>query len=212
MRKDMAKLIIKGHSRSKDRTNSSKFKLRDWEDASDRAKMKEGYERSDGPRDHLNPLYNFLKSNVGRPWSKVYAEICAVADARSFEGKHLREHIDREVLSEEALIALLERRWWYRYGYDFYCDAGGILRRLDKTARRKYKPHRNPDECEIDGNPYVRIKGCWFAAKYREYEECREEWDWMTQKKVKRYYPKRETLHVRQLNKKELKVLGLTNG
>jgi hypothetical protein len=213
MRKDMAKLIVKGHSRSKDRSNGKKFGPRDWEDSMERGKMKEGYGWGDGPRDHLNPLLNYLKSNVGRPWSKVYAEICAVADARSFEGKHLREHIDGWVFSEEELLARRARRW-YGGWRDFYYDSKGILRRFgSENERRKsyWKDRQNPDECAIEGRPYVRINNCWFEASYHHYTECREELDYFTQKKVKRYYPKRETRKVRQLGKKELKTLGLSN-
>src|ERR1700682_3123365 len=45
-------------------------------------------------RNHnFNPLERFLVRNVGRPWSKVYAEVCASAAARSFLGAEVRDYV-----------------------------------------------------------------------------------------------------------------------
>ena len=41
----------------------------------------------------LNILERFLLNRVGRPWSKVYAEACSVADSRSFHGAEVREYL-----------------------------------------------------------------------------------------------------------------------
>jgi hypothetical protein len=215
MRKDMAKLIVKGHSRPKDRSNSTKCKERDWENAPERGKMREpDYGWSDGPIDHLNPLFNFLKSNVGRPWAKVYSEICAVADARSFAGKHLREHIDGWVFSEEELIARLGRRWWYRGYRDFYYDSKGILRRWgNENERRKsyWKDRQDPNKCYIDNRPYVRINGCWFEGEYYTIPTEKLEYQYVPGERKMQLLPKQYVRSVKQLNKKELKALGLSN-
>lgn len=45
-------------------------------------------------RDHLAPLKRLLAKNVGRPWDKVYSEICEYADRRSITGFHLLDHVD----------------------------------------------------------------------------------------------------------------------
>lgn len=219
MRNDMAKLIVKGHSRSKDRSNSKKLKPGDWESAPERSGIKQrDYVRDvcyDGPRDHLKPLYNYLKSNVGRPWAKVYSEICKVADTRTFEGKHLREHIDREVLSEEAMIVLLGKRWWRSSYRDFYYDTKGILRRTgsDNIGHKSYwrDRHKNPDQCVISSVPYVRINGCWFEGEYFTRPEDPLEWQYVPGERKMKLLPKSYTRSVRQLNKKELKRLGLSN-
>lgn len=208
MRKDMARLIVKGPPVPKDRSNHTKSRL-DFEEAPEREGMRERHGWREGPRDHLNPLRNYLRSNVGRPWAEVFSEICAVTDLRNFAGKHLREHIDMEVISETELAAKLSKRYAWYYVH-FYYDSNGILREFKKRYP-KYSPARNPDECEILGVPYVRINNCWFEAKYVQVTECRYEYDWRTQERVNKYYPKRVTRHVRQLNTKELKTLGLSN-
>ena len=40
--------------------------------------------RQKGRRTRFNVLERFLVSRVGRPWDKVYAETCKVADSRKF--------------------------------------------------------------------------------------------------------------------------------
>lgn len=212
MRKDMPKLIVKGHSRSKDSGNRPKMKFCEFEDAPERESMKR---REDlcysGPIDHINPLYNFLKENIGRPWAKVYAEICAVADARSFAGKHLREHIDREVLSEEAMIVLMERRWYHGGMRDFYYDAKGILCCVGDRVKNVYREKRNPNECAIDGKPYLRINGCWFEGEHYTIPTQELSWQYVPNERKMRLMPQNYTRSVKQLNKKELKRLGLSN-
>lgn len=42
---------------------------------------------------HFNPLQRFLVRNAGRPWNKVYAEVCAATDARYLLGAEIREHV-----------------------------------------------------------------------------------------------------------------------
>jgi hypothetical protein len=52
-------------------------------------------------RNHqLNVLERFLFHRVGRPWSKVYAEVRAVADARRYQGAEVREYLKGFVATE----------------------------------------------------------------------------------------------------------------
>jgi hypothetical protein len=65
----------------------------------------DGGEQLDESSDHIrrkrqkmrsyqtNVLERFLLHRAGRPWSKVYAEVCAVADSRSFQGDELRRYL-----------------------------------------------------------------------------------------------------------------------
>src|ERR1017187_3504469 len=47
-----------------------------------------------------NILERFLVHCVGRPWDKVYAETCDVADARSFSGSEIRDFVKSFVATE----------------------------------------------------------------------------------------------------------------
>ena len=49
---------------------------------------------------HFNAVEHFLVRNVGRPWSKVYAEVCASADARSFLGAEIRNFVQSFVATK----------------------------------------------------------------------------------------------------------------
>jgi hypothetical protein len=49
--------------------------------------------RSKDFNDHLAPLRRYLEKQVGRPWNKVFGEICERLDARSTMHRHLRLHV-----------------------------------------------------------------------------------------------------------------------
>lgn len=40
-------------------------------------------------RDKLGPAQRWLASQVGRPWSKVFSELCAKFDTRTVAGRHV---------------------------------------------------------------------------------------------------------------------------
>lgn len=210
MRRDMAKLIVQGHGRKGDRSNSSKLRERDFENAPERARMREGYGWREHGRDNLSPIYNYLRDNVGRPWNDIYSEICAVADYRSSNGRHLRECIDYMVISEAELLVRLGRRWGGHY-WEFYEDSNGILRRYDNKARYRYRPQHDPDNCVIDGKPYTRINDCWFEGCYKQIMETYRAWNFVKGDWSNFVREKTIVTSVRQLNKKELKQLGLSN-
>jgi hypothetical protein len=56
--------------------------------------------RQKGRSRQFNVLERFLLHRVGRPWSKVYAEVCAVADARRYQGVEVREYLKSFVATE----------------------------------------------------------------------------------------------------------------
>ena len=54
--------------------------------------------------ENLNPLKNFLRVNVGKPWDKVYSEICATFDKRKVINNHILEHLFQYVKLEVYII------------------------------------------------------------------------------------------------------------
>ena len=44
--------------------------------------------------ENLNPLRRYLHAQVGRPWNKVFGEICAHIDRRNTVQQHIRQHIE----------------------------------------------------------------------------------------------------------------------
>ena len=95
MREDMFKVIVERPRNVYSNTYSGDGRIfRNAEDAPLRMGMRRGYHRW---RKHLNenlaPLKRYLERQVGRPWSDVYSEICAVIDTRSTVKQHVRQHI-----------------------------------------------------------------------------------------------------------------------
>jgi hypothetical protein len=54
--------------------------------------------------EHLGPLRRFLDSNVGRPWDKVYSEICRHVDRGNVVQKHILTHLFDYVVTNVILI------------------------------------------------------------------------------------------------------------
>src|SRR5215510_8859532 len=108
----MAKVIVE-----RPRTggqNNRKGRRRDF----DELPGKEGISR--GVSDHKNlnvnlaPLRRFLASQVGRPWDKVYAEICANLKPTSTVQQHVRAHLADFVALKLRVneVGVLEYHGW----------------------------------------------------------------------------------------------------
>ncbi|MCV0439712.1 MAG: hypothetical protein K5880_13885 [Hydrogenophaga sp.] len=160
--------------------------------------------------DHINPLRKWLKKHVGRPFDKVYSEFCEHADARNLRGWHAREHFWMEVDTHAERLAALEHRW--KWPSQFYVDEHGILREDERGRRwRRRDQEKDPDKCKVGDRLFERINGCWFEVWYEDEELSRKVWSWALQRKVVEYYSKEVKVCQRQLSKKALRDLGLSN-
>src|ERR1700675_611187 len=114
--------------------------------------------------DRLNPLKRYLKSNCGRPWADVYAEICAFADKRTVRGYHLRQHVLNYVVPNNYDVGHEGR-----YG-PFFVDPDGLLQeeaRMSHAARRKVWKKRdllahNPRWPHDNDHWWEKIEGFWY--------------------------------------------------
>jgi hypothetical protein len=129
--------------------------------------------------DRLNPLRRFLAANCGRPWAKVYAEICAFADSRTVRGYHLRTHVWSLVVLDNLGIG--QRR----YG-PFFVDRDGTLQEArkqteaERAAEYAYwrKRHKWKEPPAKRANPRIavdadhwfeKIEGFWFSFETKHY-------------------------------------------
>jgi len=79
--------------------------------------------------DKLAPARRWLAAQCGRPWTKVYADLCARFDMRTVAGRHVvHEHMLRWVWHGDEHVPEYQR-------YDFIVDRHGILR--DSTWRER---------------------------------------------------------------------------
>ena len=81
--------------------------------------------------DKLGPAHRWLVAQVGRPWNKVYSELCARFDTRTVAGRHVvHDHMLHWVRQPGELHRYYSRR------YELVVDRHGILRK-PKPGRRK---------------------------------------------------------------------------
>ncbi|MFN7944348.1 MAG: hypothetical protein U0Z53_03275 [Blastocatellia bacterium] len=198
MRDDMSKVVIErpryGHALPSKKTGRriSRYDAdKDYDDLparlSGRAKYPKGGTKSFS--DFLTPLERFLQSNVGRPWDKVYSELCKHLDRRKTTGRHVFQHLEAYVsvncFYDDAGELWVDRYSgqpepasqlrWHRLVY--YVDPRTrLLCRFDpqnKAVRRhqqqarKREERRNIERIPISfDQSYVRINGEWYIGDY----------------------------------------------
>jgi hypothetical protein len=151
------------------RNSSMKPKSRRWDD---RKQLNE----------YLTPLVRYLKKNCGRPWDKVYSEICENMDRRGIVQDHIFQHlfdyVERNPIFKDGKphrtgYGGLSRL--YKSDWSFYVDKGGTL--------RQPKEKRPPWRIEKDNLNIIKTKdssifiikresdGVWFKASLADWED-----------------------------------------
>ena len=113
MREDMYKVIVERPRRGKE-GDAFAARLRNDFDGPTRLGMRAGY----GYRslnENLAPLRRYLHAQIGRPWNKVFSEICAGIDRRNTVQQHIHQHI-RDFIAidvdvREGRLVDLAARW-----------------------------------------------------------------------------------------------------
>jgi len=124
MRPDMFKVILERPRRGRPNDRAAR-RGRDDLDGPQKLAIRAFYDRDwhgKETSDHLSPLRRYLRSQVGRPWNKVYSEICACIDRRSAVQRHMLEHIDDYIATKVVAHRKLSQ--------DLYVDPRtGLIRR-----------------------------------------------------------------------------------
>lgn len=179
-------------------------------------------------RDNINPLYGFLRKNVGRPYDNVYSELCQRYDRRRIDGWHLHSHLKTTVYKWEDLHTSTGKWSVLRFRLNdsdvFYVDACGILRYTGQRRRPFNRPGRvarlakqiEEGKFEKDGLSYERIDGCWFRVEYdakkiKVKEKGVVPGNPSAEVVVERDNPNPKIVRKKQLSQKELTALGLRN-
>lgn len=169
MRADMAKVIVerprkKGCSWHKPK--GYQRRLRRY--GEDGPPAREGIQASWQGRtkylnEHLGPLRRYLDTQVGRPWDKVFSEICDRIDRSNAVQDHVRDHVADYVTTHVILIdgvpcsgeggrAYGQPLQQFRYRPWYVCPRTGLLRRVERPGRKQ--PHRPKREAPPK---YVRV-------------------------------------------------------
>jgi hypothetical protein len=181
MRSDMHKVIVERPRMLRSKWKNRKTALRLSEDQ--RAQAIGDPEDYDGgpPRasaarhekdlnENLAPLRRYLMRQVGRPWDKVYSEICRTIDTRSAIGLHVLQHVDGFIALDTFIEngRVCQRKWRVVKEVSglYVHPVTGIIR----LAKRR---HPRPKRSELnlvaihEMLEYEKIDGLWFQMEYR---------------------------------------------
>lgn len=127
--------------------------------------------------EHLGPLRRFISANVGRPWAKVYSEICRHVDRGNVVQKHILTHlfeyvvVDVELINGEPHRKPHERRYSYRGqalrgpNQWYVCPNSGVLKAAKPRSRKERRPFYLMDDTTPENRPIGWIDGTHFVRK-----------------------------------------------
>jgi hypothetical protein len=120
----------------------------DYEDQPKKARGFESYGDGCGKylTDVLSPLERFLRTNIGRPWYKVYSELCAGLDKRKATGLHIFQHLESMVeracyIDESGKVRCIHYHDLEVDGF-YVHPRTGLLREAPRLSRRERKRQR----------------------------------------------------------------------
>jgi hypothetical protein len=128
--------------------------------------------------EHLGPLRRYLDSQVGRPWNKVFSEICAHINRSSAVQDHVRNHVADYVATHVVLIEGVpchgEGRSYgrplgqFNWAQWYVCPRTGILKRVKRRGRlsnRPPGPPATPHFVRVSDSLQCRlIEGAWHVV------------------------------------------------
>jgi hypothetical protein len=179
MRQDMFKVIVE-RPRGGGRHAKGRFDADAPDEDSPTREALHKYRRSKWLNENLSPLERYLHGQVGRPWDRVYAEICERIDRRSTVQQHIHQHLRDFVAVDVRVMAgvLVADASWGRpqplstyWAPALYVDPRSHLLRVNKwreATRRAPKPTANdPDRRVLDATTELqRIGGVWYEVGF----------------------------------------------
>ncbi|HUN26390.1 MAG TPA: hypothetical protein VMU67_08785 [Steroidobacteraceae bacterium] len=142
MREDMYKVIVERPRRGKQR-DALAARLRNDLNGPARLGARAGYGYRD-LNENLAPLRRYLHTQIGRPWNRVFSEICASIDRRNTVQQHIHQHISDfiaiDVGVRDGRLVGLANRWAFLRSssgiyQELYVDPRTGLIRLNKSYR-----------------------------------------------------------------------------
>lgn len=185
MREDMYKVIVERPRRGKDGDAAAARLRRDF-DSPMRLGMRAGY----GYRslnENLAPLRRYLRAQLGRPWNKVFSEICAGIDRRNTVQQHIHHHIRNfiavDVEVRDGRLVDLADRWGFLridcgISQELYVDPRTRLIRLNqhyRSWRLGAAEYRRREAAEIaerrravdERTLLLLVEGIWYCVEVR---------------------------------------------
>jgi hypothetical protein len=130
--------------------------------------------------EHLGPLRRYLRKQVGRPWDKVFAEICAHISRANAVQDHVRDHVfDYVAVYVQEIDGVLHEttRWGrpipladsWRGQQMYLCPRTGILKLIKGKSRRARKQARELPQLQVAIDhkiSFIRQAGVWYRVEF----------------------------------------------
>lgn len=184
MRSDMFKVIVEAPRRGHNQKSDGRI-FRNSEEAPAKLGMRAGYRSRKWLNENLNPLERYLHAQIGRPWDKVYSEICRTIDGRSTVKQHVLLHVNDFIAVHTKLVDGVVHGMRYSSFGPFepldqvHCDlyihpVNGLLlknrayarrRQEFRKDRRRQAAARDADRRTLDAvHQLHRIDGIWYLV------------------------------------------------
>jgi hypothetical protein len=176
----MFKVIVERPRRWKGSDDYARRLRRDF-DGSPRLGMRAGYGYRD-LNENLNPLQRYLRSQVGRPWDKVYSEIAGTIDRRNTVQQHVYQHLHQFVAVKVAwkdgqLVDLGAYSGVKEVLQELYVDPRTGLLRVNKSYRtwgQRSRERAREYEAEVHARRRIvdkvtelhLIEGEWYEIRF----------------------------------------------
>ena len=132
--------------------------------------------------EYLNPLVRYLAKNCGRPWDKVYSEICENMDRRGIVQDHIFQHlfdyVERHPIMKDGKphstgYGGLSRL--YKSGWSFYVDKNGTLREPKEKRPPWREDKKDSNLIKTDDESVFFLKrdsdNTWFGVSLEAYPD-----------------------------------------
>lgn len=126
--------------------------------------------------DLIGPLRGYLNKQVGRPWDKIWSEVCANLRITSVSQSHIRDHVEMEVEKNVVMVGKVpypsSNRRWARDGYplsgdQLYVNPNTGLLCKTKPSRRYVRPKQKLSFFAIGGKWYHAKNGIWYRLEMK---------------------------------------------
>lgn len=188
MRADMYKVIVERPRRGGGMRGEDSAPI-DLDDSPRQEGLRRRHRRHKWLNENLAPLRRYLASQVGRPWDKVFSDICAGIDRRNTVQRHIHQHLGDFVairVYDVDGVFQIDGRWRGRvpladhWAPEFYVhphhgllcvNEGRIQARRDYALKRKASLRAaREDRCVnrrmLDANTQLhRIDGVWYRVE-----------------------------------------------
>jgi hypothetical protein len=177
--------------------------------------------RAKGLNENLAPLRRYLQSNVGRPWDKVYSEVCQRINRDSAVQLHVWQHLMQDVCRDPHVVRgeVHGGRGIFRFFRFFVDPCTGLLRenkiRGWPWRNEKVVKDKPLDRIKIDETHECRLlAGIWYELELSPLPEGVSAYDLVLRKAwphdgadvfVKFYGRRVYAVRKRQLNTREIR-------